>query len=91
MCGDASGYDASGIFNDKFGTCTGTSMAAPHITGLLGLVHSANPLLTYSDANAIVRNSGNLGYGGGERRRWDMACRTRTLPRPPLLRPILHV
>ena len=60
MCGDASGYDASGIFGDKFGTCTGTSMAAPHVTALVGLIRSANPLLSYTQVNDIVRNSGDL-------------------------------
>ena len=29
-----------------YGICTGTSMAAPHITGLVGLIRSTNPLLT---------------------------------------------
>lgn len=30
---------------DGYGTCTGTSMAAPHITGILGLMRSVDPLL----------------------------------------------
>ena len=31
---------------NSYGICTGTSMAAPHITGLVGLIRSTNPLLT---------------------------------------------
>jgi len=29
----------------KYGICTGTSMAAPHITGIVGLMRTVNPLL----------------------------------------------
>ena len=32
--------------SNLYGICTGTSMAAPHITGLVGLMRSTNPLLT---------------------------------------------
>lgn len=60
QCGDTSTTDASGIYGDKYGTCTGTSMAAPHVTALVGLVRSANPLLDYAQVNNIVRNSGDL-------------------------------
>ena len=60
MCGDTPSTDESGTFDDKYGTCTGTSMAAPHITGLVGLVRSANPLLNRIQVEDIIRNSGNL-------------------------------
>jgi hypothetical protein len=30
---------------NRFGVCTGTSMAAPHITGLVGLIRSFKPLM----------------------------------------------
>jgi serine protease len=71
QCGDTAASDQQGIFNDKFGTCTGTSMAAPHVTGLAGLIRSANPLLPASQVKGIVQNSGDrvgsrtneMGYG----------------------------
>jgi serine protease len=66
-CGDAPDYDASGYYYDGYGTCTGTSMAAPHVTALVGLVRSINPLLTYSQVKSIVLTSGNLGQDT-----WDM-------------------
>jgi hypothetical protein len=45
---------------DGVGSCTGTSMAAPHITALAGLVVSINPLLLANDVRNIIRQSGNL-------------------------------
>ena len=60
MCGDTSTTDASGYFGDKYGTCTGTSMAAPHVTALIGLVRSVNPLLKRDEVECIVTGSGDL-------------------------------
>ncbi len=37
--------------------CTGTSMAAPHITGLVGLMRSTNPLLTRAQIRSGLINS----------------------------------
>ena len=34
---------------NRYGICTGTSMAAPHISGLVGLMRSTNPLLTRAE------------------------------------------
>ncbi|MBI5101986.1 MAG: S8 family serine peptidase [Nitrospirae bacterium] len=54
------------------GPCTGTSMAAPHITGLVGLLRSANPLLsktnikdilTYNASGGGIRINDFWGYG----------------------------
>ncbi len=44
-CADASPYDESGTFNDGYGSCTGTSMATPHLSALAGILRSINPLL----------------------------------------------
>jgi len=62
----------SGYLAEGYGTCTGTSMAAPIVAGLIGLMRSANPLLSSVDINAVLkrRSSGggsvidsNLGWG----------------------------
>lgn len=56
---------------------SGTSMAAPHITGVIALMRQANPYLTVSEIETILkntakpltdsryRNSPNMGYGYG--------------------------
>lgn len=59
-CGDTPAANVSGIYYDKFGTCTGTSMAAPHVTALVGLVRSVNPLLNREQVECIVTGSGDL-------------------------------
>ncbi|MEP7183141.1 MAG: S8 family serine peptidase [Betaproteobacteria bacterium] len=55
-----------------YGDCTGTSMSAPHVSALAGLMRSANPLLKASDIRRLMQRyaSGNdtwlgnqLGYG----------------------------
>jgi subtilisin family serine protease len=58
-CGDAYGPDlgTSNGQTDGYGDCTGTSMSAPHITGIVGLIRSANPLLTRDQVKAILANS----------------------------------
>lgn len=40
-----------------FGDCTGTSFSAPHMTGLVGLMRSANPLLTAAETRAIINET----------------------------------
>ena len=63
--------DESGVAQDGFGSCTGTSMAAPHVTGLAGLVRSINPRLTRTQVMSAIRSSGSnagapnatIGYG----------------------------
>lgn len=42
-CGDSQG--AFGTPSDGFGPCTGTSMSAPQVAGIFGLVRSVNPLM----------------------------------------------
>ena len=45
---------------DGVSTCTGTSMAAPHISGLAGLLRSVNPRATASAVRTMIRESGSL-------------------------------
>lgn len=56
--------------NGTFRTLNGTSMAAPHVAGVAGLMRSANPNLTVAEARQILRETaqpaGNFfeyGYG----------------------------
>lgn len=71
-CGDTSGFDESGTFGDGYGSCTGTSMATPHVAGLGGILRSINPRLSAEGVKSIIRQSSNyaasvrtpqLGYG----------------------------
>jgi len=42
---------------DGYGYCTGTSMSAPFITGVAGLVKSTNPLAENDEIRAVMKNS----------------------------------
>ncbi|MEQ1515147.1 MAG: S8 family serine peptidase [Usitatibacteraceae bacterium] len=53
-CAD-SGPDTLGPLGNGYGVCTGTSMAAPHVSGVLGLMRSANPQLTAADITGRLR------------------------------------
>ncbi len=64
--------DNQGIENEVgYGTCTGTSMAAPHVTGLVALIRSVDPLLNRLEVKNILETSSSeypikdaeLGYG----------------------------
>ena len=90
LCGDLSNIsptagvpiDESGDryvngYGDGFSSCTGTSMAAPHISALAGLIRSVNPLLSADETRQIIRQSGNLSatptneYGFGLPNAWS--------------------
>ncbi|MFT3818763.1 MAG: S8 family serine peptidase [Rubrivivax sp.] len=64
-CGDTQNSDlsaprfpASGV-GDGVGTCTGTSMAAPHISALAALVRSVNPRAPVAAVRNFIRSSGD--------------------------------
>lgn len=71
---------ASTVFHgviEYYGTMSGTSMAAPHVTGILALCLQANPTLTYSQAVELLRNTaitdghtGDIGSNGNNRWGW---------------------
>lgn len=53
---DEFGFDSDPI--DGYGSCSGTSMAAPHITGVVGLMRSTDPLLNIDDIKDALFSSG---------------------------------
>lgn len=46
--------------DDNYGNCTGTSMSAPHITGILGLMRSTDPLLNNQHTKDALFSSGSF-------------------------------
>jgi subtilisin family serine protease len=55
--------DRTDGITDDYGYCTGTSMAAPFVAGVAGLVKSVNPLAPNSDVRQVLIDStGQSGY-----------------------------
>lgn len=46
--------------SSKYGICSGTSIATPHVAGLVGLIRSANPLRTKADVRTILEGTSNV-------------------------------
>ena len=53
------GLKLSQLFGNRFTVMSGTSMAAPHITGLIALLLQKNKNLTVDQVKTIFRNSAN--------------------------------
>ncbi len=70
----APGTDIYSTLPSEYGMMSGTSMAAPHVTGVVGLMFAVNPMLSATQAKNLLYNSardiGNAGwdetYGYGE-------------------------
>ncbi|SEM16686.1 type VII secretion-associated serine protease mycosin [Mesobacillus persicus] len=58
-------YIPSTYFNEQYASLSGTSMAAPHVAGLAGLMKATNSNLTNKDIMSIIQNSArDLGKRG---------------------------
>ena len=62
----------STIPNQATASWDGTSMAAPHVSGIVALILSVNPNLTFQQVNDIIENTaqkiGNYNYGNAANR-----------------------
>lgn len=61
LCSDLTPEDESNEDHDGFGSCTGTSMATPHVSALAGMLRSINPRLSRADVQNIIRTTGTAG------------------------------
>jgi thermitase len=58
-------YIPSTYFNEQYASLSGTSMAAPHVAGLAGLIKSTNPELTNNEVMSIIQSTAkDLGARG---------------------------
>ncbi|GMU37627.1 MAG: S8 family serine peptidase [Phycisphaerae bacterium] len=75
---------------DSYGSLTGTSMASPHVAGVVALLYSVRPDLTVDDVTALLRNTAlDLGdpgfdelYGYGRVRADEALAATGATPIP---------
>lgn len=56
FCGD---FVTGSMTVDGYGPCTGTSMATPHISALVGLMRSVNPWVTSNEVGVYLRAAGD--------------------------------
>ncbi len=55
------------LYSGKYGVCTGTSMAAPHVTGAIAMVRSANPLLNVASVRSILDSTADSSTIAGQK------------------------
>jgi len=70
-CSDQTPVDESGVNGDGYASCTGTSMASPHVAALAGILRSINPRLPSNTIKNYIMAAGThllipnsaVGYG----------------------------
>ncbi|QOV24145.1 S8 family peptidase [Anabaenopsis elenkinii] len=63
----------SSLPGNEYGTYSGTSMAAPHVSGVVALMLSANPNLTHGEIRQIImETAGNSSTARPEANRWNI-------------------
>ncbi len=55
-------YGDSYFPESGYGPCTGTSMSAPYVAGLAGILRSLNPLLNEISVLRVLENTASLGF-----------------------------
>lgn len=68
QCGErvdviAPGVDIHSTVKNGYGKMSGTSMASPHVAGVVGLIFSANPDISADAVKEIISNSATGEYG----------------------------
>ena len=63
----------STMWDDTYASWSGTSMATPHVVGVLGLVHSVRPGYTVEELRAILRATADdqVGPPSEDKKGWD--------------------
>jgi len=63
----------STTWDDAYATRNGTSMAAPHVAGVLGLVHSVRPGYTVEELRGVLRATADdqVGPANEDKKGWD--------------------
>jgi subtilisin family serine protease/plastocyanin len=70
----------STVLNDGYGTMSGTSMAAPHVTGLIGYLLAFDPDLTITDIKNLLTNWKIPDTTGGATGRMDSFASMLAIP-----------
>jgi subtilisin family serine protease len=75
----------SSLPNNQYGSYSGTSMAAPHVAGVVALMLSANPYLTDSQVREILANTAGNSIKAASDSINQSANKTQPVPLPPVV------